>query len=178
MALIKCHECKSEVSTEAKTCPQCGAKVKKPMSLVMKVVLGFIGISVVVGIVTSNRQDVEKAQAKASRTPEQVAAEKARDAQLQFAAIGAIQLKKAMKDPQAFDLTSLYVTKSGYACYEYRAKNSFGAIFPASAVLTSDGKMFVQEKHENEFVKAWNRECTKKGGDDIAALVKRRILEN
>jgi len=26
MALIKCHECGHEISTEAKVCPQCGAK--------------------------------------------------------------------------------------------------------------------------------------------------------
>jgi predicted nucleic acid-binding Zn ribbon protein len=28
MALIKCHECGKEISTEAKVCPQCGAKNK------------------------------------------------------------------------------------------------------------------------------------------------------
>lgn len=28
MALIKCHECGADVSTEAKTCPKCGAKPK------------------------------------------------------------------------------------------------------------------------------------------------------
>lgn len=28
MALIKCKECGNEVSTEAKTCPKCGARVK------------------------------------------------------------------------------------------------------------------------------------------------------
>lgn len=32
MALIKCKECGNEVSSDAKTCPQCGKKVKKKMS--------------------------------------------------------------------------------------------------------------------------------------------------
>jgi len=40
MALTKCNECGNEVSTKAKTCPKCGAKVKpKGISL-----LGWIGI--------------------------------------------------------------------------------------------------------------------------------------
>lgn len=33
MALVECHECGNEISTEAKTCPKCGAKnrcLKKP----------------------------------------------------------------------------------------------------------------------------------------------------
>jgi len=31
MALIKCKECGAEISAQAKTCPKCGAPVKKPM---------------------------------------------------------------------------------------------------------------------------------------------------
>jgi hypothetical protein len=30
MALIACKECEGEVSTTAKSCPKCGAKVPKP----------------------------------------------------------------------------------------------------------------------------------------------------
>lgn len=33
MALVKCKECGSEVSTKAKTCPKCGAKAPKKTSL-------------------------------------------------------------------------------------------------------------------------------------------------
>jgi predicted nucleic acid-binding Zn ribbon protein len=29
MSLVKCHECGNEISTEAKFCPQCGAKNRK-----------------------------------------------------------------------------------------------------------------------------------------------------
>ncbi len=32
MALLKCHECSNEVSSEAKTCPKCGARLKEPTS--------------------------------------------------------------------------------------------------------------------------------------------------
>ena len=45
MALTKCKECSHEVSTEAKICPNCGAKVKKPVGLggwILIAILGFI----------------------------------------------------------------------------------------------------------------------------------------
>jgi hypothetical protein len=44
MALIKCKECGKEVSSEAKTCPYCGAKPKTKTSLftwVITVIAGF-----------------------------------------------------------------------------------------------------------------------------------------
>jgi hypothetical protein len=33
MALIKCKECGNEISSEAKTCPQCGATPKTPTNM-------------------------------------------------------------------------------------------------------------------------------------------------
>lgn len=47
MALTKCKECGNDVSTTAKACPKCGAKVKKPTSLAMKVLLGVLGFGIV-----------------------------------------------------------------------------------------------------------------------------------
>ena len=39
MALIKCKECKSEVSSKAETCPKCGVRVAaKPMGCGSKIV--------------------------------------------------------------------------------------------------------------------------------------------
>lgn len=97
-----------------------------------------------------------------------------RTAQLQIAGAGAIALKKSMKDPEAFLLTSLVVKTNGSACYEYRAKNSFGAVFPGSAVIAPGGKrLLVQERDGNAFARAWNKECTLPGGDDITDMIKR-----
>jgi hypothetical protein len=93
-------------------------------------------------------------------------------ARLTRAAGGAALLKNSMKDPEAFSLTSLVVFPSGAACYEYRAKNGFGAIFPGSAVLSSKGKMLVHETDGNAFVRTWNKECTPAGGQDIVDMVK------
>jgi DNA-directed RNA polymerase subunit RPC12/RpoP len=46
MSLLKCHECSNEVSSEAKACPKCGAKVKKPTSLIAKIVLALLGVAI------------------------------------------------------------------------------------------------------------------------------------
>lgn len=52
MALIKCHECGKEVSTDAKNCPSCGAVVKTPKKksrlgkLVMYAFIGAVAVGV------------------------------------------------------------------------------------------------------------------------------------
>lgn len=184
MAIIQCKECKHEVSSEAKSCMNCGVKLrppKKPMSLLMKIFLGVIGLGFLASFIGSNNKNHDSKKAEEQRvaalTPQQVEAEKAaklkRDTQLQLAGAGAVALKRAMKDPEAFELKSLVVKPNGVACYEYRAKNSFGAILPASAVLASNGKLLTSERDSNLFVKNWNKDCTPAGGDEIADLVKR-----
>jgi hypothetical protein len=42
MALVKCKECGEQVSTEATTCPKCGAKAPKKKSLLTWIILIFI----------------------------------------------------------------------------------------------------------------------------------------
>jgi DNA-directed RNA polymerase subunit RPC12/RpoP len=180
MALIKCAECGNEVSTTAKACPKCGAKVvlpKKPTSTATKLMAGLLGIGIVGGIVAQRGHEADAAAVEAAKTPQQRAAEKAarakENAQFTVAANGAAKLKQAMKDPESFSLTSLIVHADGAACYEYRAKNSFGAILPSEAVLSPTGKFTSKDHDGNAFVHAWNTECTKADGQDIADLVKR-----
>lgn len=52
MALIKCHECGAEVSTEAKTCQKCGAKPKKPAGLTTWLIIILIGVGFVAAMST------------------------------------------------------------------------------------------------------------------------------
>lgn len=77
MALTACKECGHQISTEAKACPQCGAKVERT-SFITKVVLVMILFSVAVSIFSScseSRDAEEKAarenQRVATLTPEQ-----------------------------------------------------------------------------------------------------------
>ena len=185
MPIVKCHECGKDVSTQAKTCPSCGVKVKKPTSRALK----LIGLACVIGVIgtaiTGNNSPPPQQSPEPSRsaglTPEQRASEDAakskRDLQLQTAAAVAQRLKRATKDPAAFELTSLVVKPDGAACYEYRAKNSYGAILPSSAILTTKGKVLLQEHDGNTFVSAWNKACVPPGGDEIAAIVTRTVLK-
>ncbi|QUY35620.1 zinc ribbon domain-containing protein [Acinetobacter junii] len=39
MALVNCKECGVQVSTQAKSCPSCGAKIKKPTSVFTWIIL-------------------------------------------------------------------------------------------------------------------------------------------
>ena len=53
MALKKCKECGNQISTKAKSCPKCGAVLKRKVSGFFSfIVLGFVFISLV-GVVTS-----------------------------------------------------------------------------------------------------------------------------
>ena len=45
MALVKCKECGNDISTEAKTCPKCGAKNEKPANA--GTALAFIVIAII-----------------------------------------------------------------------------------------------------------------------------------
>lgn len=111
-----------------------------------------------------SKEEAEKAKALADKDK--------RNTQKALAALGAAQLKDAAKDPDTFQLKSLYLAPDGTACYTYRAKNSFNAYLKGEAVLTAKGKMLVAEHDENSFVNAWNKSCTKSGGEEIAYLVK------
>ena len=50
MALTACKECGSEISTTAKACPKCGARVPKENSAVPVVALVLVGAFVLVAI--------------------------------------------------------------------------------------------------------------------------------
>lgn len=47
MALINCKECGAQVSTQAKNCPSCGAKIKKPTSIITWIFLGLIVFGII-----------------------------------------------------------------------------------------------------------------------------------
>lgn len=57
MALVDCHECGNKVSTESKTCPACGAKVKQKMPLWKKLLFGFIGLLVLANVINGTGKD-------------------------------------------------------------------------------------------------------------------------
>ena len=164
MALIKCKECGNEVSTSAKSCPQCGAKVIKPVGKLGLSIAAFIVIIMFMSIITTNSTTQTPSQ-----TPEQKAATAKQDAAIQRAANGAVLLKKTMRDPDSFKLESaLVIDGTGTVCYEYRAKNGFGGTNAEKAVLS--GKRFLNNTMDG-FVKLWNKECAGKSGQEAVTAI-------
>lgn len=116
MALKECNECRSMVSTSAKACPQCGAKIPKP-KLWLWIPLGLIMAFFIF----------------AAMLPE----DKNRSEAIKFTSI----VKRMMKDPQSFEVVELRISNLGAFCLTYRAKNSFNAYLQGHAVQTPDGKI-------------------------------------
>lgn len=118
----------------------------------------------------------QAAEAAAKRQAEAQARAKAEEehkGRQLLALIGAKELEQTMKDPESFKLRTVLLMDDGTVCYSYRAKNSFGAELPGSAVLftvKNRPTMLVQEHNGNRFVAAWNRRCANRSGEDLTAL--------
>jgi len=66
MALVACRECKTQISTEAKICPKCGAKPPRRTSTFTWIVLGLVAYSVVTHFTDKVSSEIERtAKAKA-----------------------------------------------------------------------------------------------------------------
>lgn len=166
MTLITCKDCKQEFSTDAKSCPNCGAKKpksKKTSPLTWFVAI-FLGIPVIMGI-AQNSSGIKNEVPK-------TAEEQKADEVVQRALLGSRMLKSSMRDPDSYKLeTAIVINDSGAVCYEYRANNGFGGVNIGSAVLSGDGKSF--KTHEmNGFEKLWNIECENKTGYDAATAIR------
>ena len=204
MAIRNCAECNKGISTDAIACPNCGAKQPKKTSLTTWVIGGLISLGVGSCVVSQTQRNSEKdaalaiAQAAESKrvaalTPAQksaeadkkIATEKAAkeedekfNAHATLAVLGANQLKGSSKDPATFEFQSIYLAKDGAVCYEYRAKNSFNAILAGRALTAPSLKILAQERDGTKFINAWNKSCTKSGGQEIKAYLKQlRILD-
>jgi len=170
MALVRCPDCRTEVSDQAEACRQCGRPIRSPKTstrtprktspttwgCLILVVLAVIG-----GIVTesnkpsggSNDAEQEKENAAAAR-----------------AQVGARILKRAMRDPDSFKLDSaLVMTGSNAVCYDYRAKNGFGGYNVGHAVLAPDGTFETNEM--SGFSSLWKKHCAGKRGTEEATAI-------
>lgn len=162
MALVTCHECKAQISSEAAACPQCGAKPKSGIS-------GFgIVLLAIVGAIAYSCSSNTMVTAGKSPPPTKSAAEIQADKELNTAIAAGAVLKRAAKDPSSFKMESFLIYPGGATCYEYRAKNSFGAIVPARAVFIPGESLETSEHGGKTFVNSWNRICSQPGGAERA----------
>ena len=75
MPLIKCHECGSDVSTEAKTCPKCGAPVKDKNAEFTKQVLGGVFVFAIIWMVLAASCSSDEPEKEAAADKKEVASQ-------------------------------------------------------------------------------------------------------
>lgn len=151
MALIKCKECSSEISTKAEACPKCGAKVLRTtlFTKIVGTVFGFLVLSAVIGSSGNSSNQPPK-------TPDQIAAEKKADEQdtqrFIAARAAARAIKSALRDPDSLQFEAVRVSDNAKViCAEYRAKNGFGGTNRESIVFVNGSA------HKD--AATWNKNC-------------------
>lgn len=136
MALIKCKECKQEVSNTAKTCPQCG--VKNPATTAKDYLAG-IGILLIIIFFISQcsfsdeKTDNSKKEVEVL-TPEEL---RAKDIKRQFSPWDGSHrnlekiIKTSMNDPKSYEHDdTAYWDRGDHLIVQttFRGKNGYGAI--------------------------------------------------
>jgi hypothetical protein len=174
MALLNCHECGKQVSSEAKVCQSCGAKVRIPKKKTSKLLIYLLGFLVFGAVIVESLAPKGATTASSETTkPTQTDAEKAAMAKdtrnLNLALVGAKAILSSAKDPDSLEWKSIIYHPDGAACYSYRARNSFNAMILGNAVL-ANGKILVEGSSDG-FSRSWNKECTKADGEDGLALL-------
>lgn len=151
MALVNCKECGHPVSTEAKSCPNCGAKAPKRSGtgLAPLLVIGLIAYAV---YATSSSPNTEK------KPPS--AAELQKEKDFQTVVAGARWLKRNLKNPSSFELVSAVMVGSDAICYVYRGTNSFNAIVTSRHVFTDSANTSDE--------RAWAKHCAGRQGVDFS----------
>lgn len=151
MSLIACNECRAQISSQAKSCPQCGAKVPKSTSRFTMLVGGLLAFGIAYSLFSESPTITS-----AAKPP--VDTKKEADFQRVVAVVKAV--KMAAKDPASFSLDAAALTDAGAVCIQYRAKNSFNATVPGIYVATPQGS--------GDTDALWNKHCAKKPNTDFS----------
>jgi hypothetical protein len=166
MAMINCGECGASVSTQARTCPACGANRKvfrRPagaatrMSWPKKIGIAFaamFGLGVIGQIVTGGAS--QNAQAESPQDKQT----KHRD----YAAyLSAKALKASLRNPDSLDFDSILANDDGSViCMTYRAQNGFGGM--------NLGHVVFKDGDPSESHSSWRTNCAHKLLIDVTAV--------
>lgn len=152
MAMIKCSECKQNISSNATACPHCGfAKPKrKPMGLGTGIIL-VVFVAYIASVVTEDPLSTPATPMapKAPKTAEEIRQDEIRAA---FSAWDGSHrelerwIKKNIKDPRSYEHIETRFGMDGdtvIVATTYRAKNSFGGyvVNTATAKARIDGSL-------------------------------------
>lgn len=163
MALIKCKECGSQVSSSARACPSCGHATPKRTSPIT----WFFGLIMVLAfggtIFRSNNPSADKQNGAAQTAPAPVtqSPEKTRaDKEARTVLAGARALRDAMKKPETFELASAVMIDGATICYEYRARNSFND--------RTTERYVVSDTVSSRKAADWKKLCAGRSGTDYS----------
>jgi len=168
MAMVKCKECGSQVSSKAKSCPNCGAKPPKKTSIVTWFVLVLI-VFVAYGMVNTASNLTPEEKAKLAVEAQEKEKEKEKEKLIAAAkkaeedkdnkrkgfhclsgwdgSHAAVKdaVEKQMRDPDSFEHIETRITpvdKNGKhsLVMKYRAANGFGgmSVGQAEAIIDND----------------------------------------
>jgi hypothetical protein len=165
MALYPCRECGREISSDAKKCPNCGAKDPIAGTQTLRYLFGAVIVVLIFaycqtsGSSTSEQTSTSNAQAESGIDT----------ASKELAYIEAHQdsIKKRLKDPESaqFRNVAVYYDIAPAVCGEVNSKNSFGG-YAGFQRFVSAGNINVLENdmQPGEMTKVWAQLCTKRSG--------------
>ena len=151
MALKKCTECGHDVSTQAVACPQCGAKIKKPTSLITKILATIFALGIAAAVL------IPKAETSAadSASSAKKAADPKREAAFQKTLTVVRSIKASLRDPSSVEWSTITANEdASVVCVSYRARNGFGGKV-IEGVTYAKGKLTTSSA-------AWNKNCANK----------------
>ena len=158
MALIKCHECGREISSDALACPGCGAAPKalvaqqpksKSIALTMALAWGILGLVIWAVYSQSTKQPVVKSAAE-------VKAAEGKEREFQAVAEAMRGLKNSLKNPKSFELVSVEMMPGRTLCIVYRGTNSFNAVITTRYVVSTTVS--------SDSADAWSKHCLGRSG--------------
>lgn len=111
---------------------------------------------------------VAKVQQAAAQAQEAAAnaAKGKQDQEFTVVVLGAMELRKAMRNPASFQI-ALAKRMPKAVCYEYRSQNGFGGMNVGHAVMTNEALL----TSGDAMLQAWDRDCAKQSGRDYTKLV-------
>jgi hypothetical protein len=164
----KC-KCGNDVAANAKACPKCGHRFTSPLTWAIVAIVGLMIAAAIIGSFTGGGGQ----PAQPASSPADLAAQQKQDAADKSALIGAMQLRRSMRNPDSFVLTSVLAMDNGAVCYNYRGQNGFGGMTAGAAVLSPTGRFKTNEM--GGFRVLWNKECAGKSGHDSTWLVEHNM---
>lgn len=129
MALVKCADCRREISSDAAMCPGCGKKPKKPVGVGGYIIAGLLGLLI---FNLAWKSDGAKPPASALTPEQQAVQDKAArnsNARITSTVRTRRSIEQNLRDPKSVEWVSTAASEDGsVVCVVYRARNGFGGM--------------------------------------------------